>query len=228
MNTTFDFCPTRNGTACAHNGKNGAGDLGDYDETISTDRVAPSTLAYVNSETLLRELLRRIGEDPDREGLQQTPARIIRSWNELFSGYGKRAEDVLITQFHAEQYDEMVLLRDVEFYSTCEHHMLPFCGEAHIAYIPDQKIVGLSKLARLLDLFARRLQVQERLTQQIAVELQRVLKPKGVAVMIEGKHQCMCCRGVRKQEGKMITSCLLGVFKDNVASRTEFFSLLRN
>jgi GTP cyclohydrolase IA len=228
MNTTLDFCPGRNGAACAHNGENGAGHLCDYDETISSDRLGPSTLAHVNSEALLRELLRRIGEDPDREGLQQTPARVIRSWNELFSGYGKRGADVLITQFHSEQYDEMVLLRDVEFYSTCEHHMLPFCGEAHIAYIPDKKIVGLSKLARLLDVFACRLQVQERLTQQIASELQRVLKPKGVAVMIEGKHQCMCCRGVRKQDGKMITSYLLGVFKENLASRTEFFSLLKN
>lgn len=228
MNTTFHSCPNRNGTAYAHNGQNGADHLCDYDEIISPDRLEPSTLAHVNSEALLRELLRRIGENPDRDGLQQTPARIIRSWNELFSGYRKRAEDVLITQFHAEQYDEIVLLRDVEFYSTCEHHMLPFCGHAHIAYIPDQKIVGLSKLARLLDVFARRLQVQERLTQQIASELQRVLKPKGVAVMIEGKHQCMSCRGVRKQEGRMITSCLLGVFKENLATRTEFFSLLAN
>ena len=122
----------------------------------------------------------------------------------------------------------MVLLRDVEFYSTCEHHMLPFFGDAHIAYIPDQKIVGLSKLARLLDVFARRLQVQERLTQQIASELQRVIKPKGVAVMIEGIHQCMSCRGVRKQNGKMTTSCLLGEFRENFATRSEFFSLLRN
>jgi len=228
MNTTFHSCPTRNGTAYPNNGQNGAGHLCDYDEIISPDRLEPSTLAYVNSEALLRELLRRIGENPDRDGLQQTPARIIRSWNELFSGYGKQAEDVLITQFQAEQYDEIVLLRGVEFYSTCEHHMLPFCGHAHIGYIPDQKIVGLSKLARLLDVFAHRLQVQERLTRQIASELQRVLKPKGVAVMIEGKHQCMSCRGVRKQEGRMITSCLLGVFKENLATRTEFFSLLAN
>jgi GTP cyclohydrolase I len=134
---------------------------------------------------------------------------------------------VLATQFDAEHYDEIVLLREVEFYSTCEHHMLPFSGQAHLAYIPNQKIVGLSKLARLLDVFARRLQVQERLTRQIATELARVLKPKGVAVMIEGKHQCMSCRGVRKREGNMITSCLLGEFKDNAASRTEFFSLVR-
>jgi len=177
---------------------------------------------------LIREVLRRIGEDPDREGLKKTPTRIIRSWKELFSGYHQRAEDVLATQFHAQQYDEIVLLRDVEFYSTCEHHMLPFCGKAHIAYIPEDKIVGLSKLARLVDMFARRLQVQERLTQQIASELQRVLKPKGVAVMMEASHQCMSCRGVRKQSGKTITSCLVGAFKENLASRTEFLSLVKN
>jgi len=227
MNTTLDFYPGTNGTAEA-NGKDGDFPILDYNESAFFQRFEASTLADVNSEELLRELLRRIGEDPHREGLRQTPARIIRSWHELFSGYDKRADDVLATQFHAEQYDEMVLLRDVEFYSTCEHHMLPFCGEAHIAYIPDQKIVGLSKLARLLDVFARRLQVQERLTQQIATELQRVIKPKGVAVVIEGKHQCMSCRGVRKQNGKMTTSCLLGEFRENFATRSEFFSLLKN
>src|SRR5262249_39864735 len=163
MKTTFDFY--LNGTAATHNGENGEAHLSGYDETVSPDRFEPSVLGHVNSEALLRELLRRIGENPDRKGLQQTPARIIRSWSELFSGYSKRAEEVLTTQFHAEQYDAMVLLRDVEFYSTCEHHMLPFSGEAHIAYIPGRgrKIVGLSKLARLLDVFARRLQVQERL-----------------------------------------------------------------
>jgi len=119
----------------------------------------------------------------------------------------------------------MVLLRDIEFYSTCEHHMLPFYGKAHIAYLPNNKIVGLSKLARLLDMHARRLQVQERLTQQVATELQRILRPKGVAVMIEGKHQCMCCRGVRKQAGKMVTSCMLGLFKENLTTRSEFLAL---
>jgi GTP cyclohydrolase I len=225
-NTCCD--PALNAAAGAHNGDNGAVHVCDYDEPASLDRFEQLTLAHVNSEALLRDLLRRIGEDPDREGLRQTPSRIIRSWNELFGGYNKRAEDVLITRFHAEEYDEIVLLRDVEFNSTCEHHMLPFCGEAHIAYIPHEKIVGLSKLARLLDIFARRLQVQERLTRQVATELERVLKPKGVAVMIEGSHQCMCCRGVRKQGGKMITSCLLGAFKENFARRTEFFSLLSN
>ena len=147
MNTTLDFYPGTNGTRKA-NGEDGDFPILDYNESAFSQRFEASTLADVNSEELLRELLRRIGEDPHREGLRQTPARIIRSWHELFSGYDKRADDVLATQFHAEQYDEMVLLRDVEFYSTFEHHMLPFFGEAHIAYIPDQKIVGLSKLAR--------------------------------------------------------------------------------
>ncbi len=188
----------------------------------------PRDLSLVDSKELIREILRRIGDDPDREGLQQTPARIVRSWKELYGGYAQRAEDVLVTQFQAEQYDEMVLLRDIEFFSTCEHHMLPFHGKAHIAYLPNSKIVGLSKLARLTDMYARRLQVQERLTYQIATELQRVLKPKGVAVMIEAMHQCMCSRGVRKRGGTMVTSCLLGAFKENLASRTEFLALVKS
>ncbi len=187
----------------------------------------PRDLSTVDSKELIREILRRIGEDPDREGLQQTPARIVRSWKEIYGGYAQRAEDVLVTQFPAEQYDEMVLRRDIEFFSACEHHMLPFHGKAHIAYLPNSKIVGLSKLARLTDMYARRLQVQERLTYQIATELQRVLKPKGVAVMIEAMHQCMCSRGIRKRGSKMVTSCLLGAFKENLASRTEFLALVR-
>jgi GTP cyclohydrolase I len=191
------------------------------------ERLEPGNLSLVDSKELLREILRRIGDDPDREGLQQTPDRILRSWKELYAGYGERAEEILVTQFQAGEYDEMVLLRDIEFFSTCEHHLLPFSGKAHIAYLPDEKIIGLSKLARLTNMYARRLQVQERLTCQIANDLQRVLKPKGVAVMIEGKHQCMCSRGVSKQEGKMVTSCLLGAFKENLASRTEFLALVK-
>lgn len=188
----------------------------------------PSDLSDVDSKELLREILRRVGDNPDREGLRETPDRIVRSWKEIYAGYAQRAEDVLVTQFQAEQYDEMVLLRDFEFFSTCEHHMLPFFGKAHIAYLPNEKIVGLSKLARLTETYARRLQLQERLTFQIANELQRVLKPKGVAVMLEAKHQCMCSRGVRKQKGRMVTSCLLGAFKENLASRTEFLALVKS
>lgn len=187
----------------------------------------PCDLAQVDSKDLLREILRRIGDDPDREGLQETPARIVRSWKEIYGGYAQRPEDVLVTQFQAEQYDEMVLLRDIEFFSTCEHHLLPFHGRAHVAYLPANKIVGLSKLARLTDIYARRLQVQERLTRQIATELQRVLQPRGVAVMIEAMHQCMCSRGVRKRESRMVTMCLLGAFKEDLASRAEFLSLAK-
>jgi len=188
----------------------------------------PNDLSTIDSKELLREIVRRVGDDPDREGLRQTPDRIVRSWKEIYAGYAQRADDVLVTQFQAEQYDEMVLLRDFEFFSTCEHHMLPFYGKAHIAYLPNEKIVGLSKLARLTEMYARRLQVQERLTFEIANDLQRVVKPKGVAVMIEAKHLCMCSRGVRKQEGKMVTSCLLGAFKENLASRTEFLALVKS
>jgi GTP cyclohydrolase I len=191
-------------------------------------RLPADDLAQVDSEELIREILRRVGEDPDREGLQQTPARIVRSWKEIYGGYEQRTEDVLMTQFQADQYDEMVLLRGIEFYSTCEHHMLPFHGKAHIGYLPNEKIVGLSKLARVLDIYARRLQVQERMTYQIATELQRFLRPKGVAVMIEAKHQCMCCRGVRKQEGEMVTSCMIGAFKENLATRGEFLALAKS
>jgi GTP cyclohydrolase I len=187
----------------------------------------PPDLALVDSEELIREILRRIGEDPEREGLRETPARILRSWKELYGGYEERAEEVLRTQFQAEEYGEMVLLRDIEFHSTCEHHMLPFLGKAHVAYLPAEKIVGLSKLARLVDMFARRLQVQERLTQQIAAQLQAVLEPKGVAVMIEAQHQCMSCRGVRKRGGLMITSAFLGAFQENPASRAEFLALAK-
>jgi GTP cyclohydrolase IA len=191
-------------------------------------RLPADDLAQVDAEELIREILRRIGEDPDREGLRQTPARIVRSWKEIYGGYEQRTEDVLVTQFQADQYDEMVLLRDIEFYSTCEHHMLPFHGKAHIGYLPNEKIVGLSKLARVVDIYARRLQIQERMTYQIATELQRVLRPKGVAVMIEAKHLCMCCRGVRKQEGEMVTSCMIGAFKENPATRSEFLALAKS
>ena len=188
----------------------------------------PADLSLIPSEDLVREILRRIGDDPDREGLEQTPARVVRSWKELYAGYAQEPEEILVTQFQAENYDEIVLLRDIEFFSTCEHHMLPFHGKAHLAYLPETKIVGLSKLARLTNMYARRLQVQERLTRQIAAALEGVLKPKGVAVMLEAKHQCMCSRGVGKQDGKMMTSCFLGDFKENLACRTEFFALLKS
>lgn len=173
----------------------------------------------------LREMLRFIGEDPDREGLIETPNRIIRSWQELFSGYGKDPKDIL-TVFSAENHDQMVLLKNIEIYSMCEHHWLPFIGEAHIAYIPKDKIVGISKLARIAEIYARRLQVQERLTDQIADCIVDLIDPVGVGVVVSAQHLCMKSRGVEKQHSVMVTSALRGVFKD-AAVREEFLELIK-
>jgi GTP cyclohydrolase I len=179
-----------------------------------------------DAEDTVARLLQQIGEDPRREGLLETPKRVVRSWKELFGGYALKPEDVLKTQFQKDGYDQMVILRDIEFHSFCEHHMLPFSGTAAVAYIPEQKVVGLSKLARLVDLYAKRLQIQERLTQQVANTLQNVIRPKGTGVIMQAKHHCMLCRGVGKQHSSMITSALTGVFKEP-AVRQEFLQLAR-
>lgn len=178
-----------------------------------------------HAESLVREMLSVIGEDPNREGLRATPARVVRSWLELFAGYEQRAEDVLKTDFDCDGYDEMIVCRDIQFYSTCEHHLLPFCGRAHVGYLPDKRVVGLSKLARLVDVFARRLQIQERLTEQIATALNDYAQPRGVGVVIEAQHFCMLSRGVSKQASEMVTSSLKGAFQ-NAATRAEFFRLV--
>ncbi len=174
----------------------------------------------------IRDILLYIGENPDREGLVCTPDRVLRSYDELFSGY-KQDPTELFTCFEDGACDEMVILKGLEFYSTCEHHLLPFFGVAHIAYIPDGKVIGISKLARLLDCFARRLQVQERLTTQITECIQENLQPLGSACVIEAKHLCMMCRGVRKQDSTMITSCLIGAFRTNSTARQELLQLIR-
>ena len=161
-------------------------------------------------ENIVR-ILQFIGEDPKREGLLDTPKRVVRSWDKLYGGYKENPKDILKTTFN-ENYDEMVLLKDIELYSTCEHHLLPFYGKIHIAYIPDKKVVGISKLARLAECFSRRLQIQERLVNQIADALQEILQPKGVAVICEAKHFCMTSRGIEKQNSNMITSALRGAF----------------
>ena len=166
------------------------------------------------NETLIRNLLIAIGEDPDREGLKDTPKRVVKSWDTLFGGYKQKAEDVLKT-FFSIKCDEMIICKDIEFYSNCEHHMLPFYGKCHIAYLPNQKVVGLSKMPRLLEVFARRLQIQERLTEQIADSMMKHIEPLGVGVNIEAKHNCMVCRGVQKQNSVMVTTALRGVFKDD-------------
>jgi len=166
------------------------------------------------NETLIRNLLIAIGEDPDREGLKDTPKRVVKSWDTLFGGYKQKAEDVLKT-FFSIKCDEMIICKDIEFYSNCEHHILPFYGKCHIAYLPNQKVVGLSKMPRLLEVFARRLQIQERLTEQIADSMMKHIEPLGVGVNIEAKHNCMVCRGVQKQNSVMVTTALRGVFKDD-------------
>lgn len=164
-----------------------------------------------------------------RAGLVDTPARVVRSWGELYGGYEQDPKKILGTTFEQEGYivSEMILCKDIELYSTCEHHLLPFYGRAHVAYIPSKRIVGLSKLARLVDCFSRRLQIQEKLTNQIADALDEHLKPKGVAVVIEAKHHCMCSRGVAKQNSTMVTSALRGVFRKHAVTRQEFLGLIR-
>jgi GTP cyclohydrolase I len=172
-------------------------------------------------------LLRAIGEDPSREGLLQTPVRVAQALRELTRGYGQDVDAILNEAFFTEHYDEMVIVKDIELYSLCEHHLLPFFGKCHVAYLPDGKILGLSKIARLVDVFARRLQVQERLTNQIAYTLMEALEPKGVGVIVEARHLCMTMRGVEKQHSVAITSAMLGHFRADEKTRSEFLTLIR-
>ena len=173
-------------------------------------------------EKAVKEILIGIGEESSREGLIKTPHRVARSYQELLAGYRMDPRELINDAIFDVAYDEMVVVRDIEFYSLCEHHMLPFIGRAHVAYIPTDKVIGLSKLPRIVDLFSRRLQVQERMTRQIAEYIQFVLKPKGVAVVVEGLHMCMMLRGVKKQDARMTTSTMLGVFRDDLSTRMEF------
>lgn len=177
-------------------------------------------------ELLLREQLRFIGEDPLREGLVDTPKRIIRSWGELFSGYAKDPRD-LVTDFDSDGYDQMVVLKDIELYSMCEHHMLPFTGKAHVAYIPDKRVVGISKLARLVDIFARRMQIQERIGEQVTEFLMDFVGAKGAACIIEASHLCMRMRGCSKQGSTMVTSSLKGDFMNSQETRMELLHFIR-
>jgi len=176
---------------------------------------------------LIRDLLLRLGEDPEREGLARTPDRVERSWRFLTQGYTENIEKLFSKARFVEQYDEMVLVKDIDFFSNCEHHMIPFFGKCHVAYIPDGKIVGLSKIPRLVDALSHRLQVQERLTCQIAEALKTHLNPKGVAVVMEAQHLCTMMRGVQKQNTRMVTSSMLGTFRTDPKTRMEFLALLR-
>lgn len=168
------------------------------------------------------DLLRAVGEDPEREGLRNTPDRVARMYTELLSGYSMDPARFINGAIFNINYDEMVLVRDIEFYSMCEHHLLPFIGRAHVAYVPAGKVIGLSKIPRIVDMYARRLQVQERMTRQIADLLQTILEPQGVAVVVEGMHLCSMMRGVRKHDARMTTSAMHGAFRANLATRQEF------
>jgi GTP cyclohydrolase I len=179
-------------------------------------------------EKLIRRELELLGEDPDREGLLKTPQRVANSLTFLTEGYSSSAEEVVGKGIFKEEHDNMIMVRDIELYSLCEHHMLPFFGKAHVAYIPNGKIVGLSKIPRIVDVYARRLQVQERLTEQIADGLCRVVNPSGVGVVIEAFHLCMMMRGVQKQNSKTITSALRGAFREDSKTRDEFLRLAHN
>ena len=186
------------------------------------------TLTSASTAELLRELLVRIGEDPDRDGLLRTPERMQKSLEFLTQGYKKNPDEILQGAQFKVDYDEMVIVKDIEMFSLCEHHILPFFGKVHVAYIPNGKVIGLSKIPRLVDAFARRLQVQERLTVEIAETIQRAIQPQGVGVVIEARHLCVMMRGVEKQHSSAVTSHMLGSFRSSDKTREEFLSLIRN
>jgi GTP cyclohydrolase IA len=196
--------------------------------TLSKKNTSPAKkVSREEALQAVRTLLQWTGDDPDREGLLETPDRVLRAYDEFFAGYAEDPKEILRKTFsETEGYDEMIVLRDVRFESHCEHHMVPIIGKAHIAYIPKHRVVGISKLSRIIDMYAKRLQIQERLTAQIADTINEVLQPKGVAVVIEATHQCMTTRGVHKTGVSMVTSRMLGVFRTHETTRKEFMSLL--
>jgi GTP cyclohydrolase I len=191
--------------------------LDDDDEAVKNNQVD-----YEKTRELIFDLLRAVGEDPERDGLKNTPDRVARMYTELLSGYTDEPGQIINNALFDINYDEMVIVRDIEFYSLCEHHMLPFIGRAHVAYIPKGKVIGLSKLPRIVDMYARRLQVQERMTRQIADFVQNTLSPHGVAVVVEAMHMCAMMRGVKKHDARMTTSAMHGSFRANLATRQEF------
>jgi GTP cyclohydrolase I len=190
--------------------------------------LAPARHRDIHARDHVTQLLRHVGEDPSREGLRRTPDRVVEALSFLTSGYERRVEEVIRDAVFEEQYLEMVVVRDIEVYSLCEHHLLPFFGRAHVAYIPNGRIIGLSKLPRLVEVFSRRLQTQERLTVQVAEALDHALEPQGVAVIIEAAHLCMMMRGVEKQNSQTVTSSMLGSFNSDPRTRAELMTLLRD
>ena len=193
-----------------------------------TPTVETTTLTSATIENLMREILVRLGEDPAREGLLRTPERVHHAFEFLTKGYRQDPDTMLKEALFTVSYDEMVIVKDVEVFSLCEHHMLPFFGKVHVAYIPNGKVIGLSKIPRLIEIFSRRLQIQERLTTQIAETIQKAIQPQGVGVVIEARHLCMMMRGVEKQHSSAVTSSMLGCFRDEQETRTEFLSLINH
>ena len=196
----------------------------EFDDDIDEKESYSENVDIDSARKIIFDLLKAIGEDPEREGLKNTPDRVARMYTELLSGYSTDPAKIINGALFNINYDEMVLVRDIEFYSLCEHHMLPFIGRAHVAYLPAGKVIGLSKIPRIVDMYARRLQVQERMTRQIADLLQETLKPQGVAVVVEGMHLCSMMRGVKKHDARMTTSAMHGAFRANLATRQEFLA----
>lgn len=197
-------------------------ELLDYDDNLSEQDLEQTGIESELLEDAISQLLKAVGEDPEREGLKFTPKRVARMYSELLNGYQVDSDAMINGALFNITYDEMVLVRDIEFYSLCEHHVLPFMGRVHVAYIPDGKVIGLSKIPRIVDMYARRLQVQERMTRQIADFLRDLLKPQGVAVVVEAVHLCSMMRGVKKHDARMTTSAMHGAFRANLATRQEF------
>ncbi len=199
-------------------------ELLDFDDELTDDKIAASRINGPLAEESVIQLLKALGENPEREGLKNTPRRVARMYSELLAGYQVDPAAMINGALFDVKYDEMVLVRDIEFYSLCEHHLLPFMGRVHVAYIPDGKVLGISKIPRVVDMYARRLQVQERMTRQIADFLRDLLKPQGVAVVVEALHLCMMMRGVKKHDARMTTSAMHGAFRANLATREEFLA----
>ncbi len=194
----------------------------EFDDNLFDERLAVDSVDSAEIQAAISRILQAVGENPERDGLKRTPERVARMYAELLSGYHTDPNAVVNDAIFEVKYDEMVLVRDVEFYSLCEHHLLPFMGRVHVAYIPDGKVLGLSKIPRIVDMFARRLQVQERMTRQIADLIRDLLHPQGVGVVVEGLHLCMMMRGVQKHNARMTTSAMHGAFRANLATRQEF------
>ncbi len=208
--------------------REGTTDMAVLHKSMGKNLIETPTLTDASFSELVHEMIARLGEDPSREGLQRTPERVEKAYQHLTKGYHEDPEQLLKSALFTVNYDEMVIVKDIEMFSLCEHHMLPFIGKVHVAYIPNGKVIGLSKLPRLVEIFARRLQVQERLTTEIAETLMKVVQPQGVGVVVEARHLCMMMRGVEKQHSATVTSAMLGCFRDEKETREEFLALVRN